>query len=326
MTLRTHVLVAAALAAALLVSCGKRTEPATDAPTAAPAASGSTHTLNEGEPVDGDATLAAPASVIAGSSFDADWTGPANKGDYIDIVPQGYAETSGEISYVYIRNALDKATLRAPTEPGAYELRYIVELTGGRAVKASIPLAVEPAKVTFDLPPTTVEAGAPVALAWTGPANDGDYIDIVPQGHTDTSSEITYAYTSSGSPSRLTAPGTPGDYEIRYIAEGPGGRQIIESAPLTVTAVTSELEAPADARRGAKVSVTWTGPARDGDYVDLVPKGYAETSGELSYFYTRSGSPGELTAPDKAGDYEIRYVLEAPGGRQILTRTPLQVK
>lgn len=321
----TKLLLATALGLAVLSACGQKSAPV-ETTAAAPAAGGPARTLNTGDPVDGDATLSAPASVGAGSPFAADWTGPANSGDYIDIVQRGETATTGEISYVYIRDALDRASLRAPTEPGDYDLRYVAELADGRVVKATTPLTVTPAKVTFDLPPTTSEAGAQVAIAWTGPANDGDYIDIVPQGFTATSGEISYAYTSGGSPSRLTAPGVPGDYEIRYVAEGPGGRQVIEASPLTVTAVTAELEAAAEARRNAMVSVTWTGPAREGDYIDLVPKGFAETSGEVSYFYTRAGSPGELKAADKAGDYEIRYIMEAPGGRQVLARIPLKVK
>lgn len=321
----TKLVLAGSLAAAMLAACGEKPEQPEQTPAAAQPGAPA-RTVNTGAPVDGDATLTAPATVGAGSPFAADWTGPANSGDYIDIVPRGETATTGEISYVYIRDALDRASLRAPTEPGEYDLRYVAELADGRIVKTVVPLKVEPAKVTFDLPATTAEAGAPIVVAWTGPANDGDYIDIVPELYTMTSGEISYAYTSSGSPSRLTAPGVPGDYEIRYVAEGPGGRQVIEASPLTVTPVTAELEASAEARRGAMVSVTWAGPNREGDYIDLVPKGFAGTSGEVSYVYTRAGSPGELKAADKAGEYEIRYIMEAPGGRQVLARTPLQVK
>lgn len=46
----------------------------------------------------------------------------------------------------------------------------------------------------------------------------------------------------------------------------------------------------------------------------IVPVGAAP--GEYqSYFYTRDGSPGTLTAPDAPGEYEIRYV---PGASDVV--------
>ncbi len=328
MTPAIRHLAAAALAATVLAGCGPKPAPVTDvaeAPADSTAGSPPARTINTGAPVDGDVTLSAPATVLAGSDFEADWTGPGNAADYIDIVPRGYTATTGEIEFVYMRDAAARARLRAPTKPGEYDLRYLAELSTGRVVKAVIPLTVNPAAVTFNLPPTSVEAGAPIPLTWFGPGNDGDYIDIVPELYTETSGEITYAYTRDGNPSKLTAPGKPGDYNIRYLAEGPGGRVVVASSPLTVTAVTATLEAEPVAGRNAMLQVAWTGPSRNGDYIDLVPKGFQETSGELSYFYTRSGSTGDLKTPAKAGDYEIRYVMEAPGGRQVLARIPLRV-
>ena len=67
------------------------------------------------------------------------------------------------------------------------------------------------------------------------------------------------------------------------------------------------------------------GPVRTGgsDYIDIVTAGHTETSGEITYAYTRDGSPAKLTAPGKAGAYQIRYVLEGPGGRKVLATSTL---
>ena len=64
------------------------------------------------------------------------------------------------------------------------------------------------------------------------------------------------------------------------------------------------------------------------DYIDLVPAGQVEASGELAYYYVERSQDGtgELTAPEQAGSYEVRYVLEAPGGRRVLARVPLSVQ
>lgn len=276
-------------------------------------------------PIDGDASLTIPASVVAGATMQVTWTGPANGGDYVDIVQRGSAATHGEVSYVYIpadkKNPVD---LRAPTSAGDYDVRYIAELSTGRKVKAVAPLTVTAAIATLTVP-AGAGGGEPMMLAWTGPNGGGDYIDIVPAGHTQTTGEIAYAYTAQGSPAKISAPGKAGSYEVRYIAEGPGGRKVLVSQPLAVTAAIATLQAPDTAAKGAKVTVEWTGPKRPGDYIDLVRRGEAATSGELAYFYVTAAA-SELTAPAQAGDYDIRYIMEAPGGRQVLARKPISIR
>jgi Ca-activated chloride channel family protein len=58
----------------------------------------------------------------------------------------------------------------------------------------------------------------------------------------------------------------------------------------------------------------------------LVNRGVTALSGELSYFYTDRNSASDLTAPNEAGEYDVRYVLEAPGGRQVIAKAPVRVR
>jgi len=276
-------------------------------------------------PVDGAATLTVASAVGVGAPIEASWTGPGNKDDYVDLVPRGFTNTSGEITYAYVRDAIPMAKLRAPTTPGEYDVRYVVQLASERKVRATAPLTVSAATASLTVPPKA-EAAEPLTIAWEGPAGEGDYLDIVPAGHPEPSGEITYAYTRDGNPAKLTAPGRTGGYQIRYVLEGPGGRKVLAWSPLAVTQPAATLKAADVVARGAKVKVEWTGPQRKGDYVDLVKKDQTETSGELSYFYTDRDSSSELDAPAEAGLYELRYVLEAPGGRQVLARRPLRVR
>ena len=339
MASKTMMLTGCALALALC-ACGKKEEtpaatpaaetaaPAT--PTVAvgepnPATPAAGQKLNTGEPVDGEATLTAPATVGAGGMIEAGWTGPGNSSDYIDLVPRGNTATSGEISYAYVRDSVPVAKVRAPTAAGDYDLRYVLQLASERKIKATAPITVSAAVATLTAP-AKAEGGEPFATPWTGPNGNGDYIDIVPAGHSETSGEITYAWTRDGAPANLTAPGKAGAYEIRYVLEGPGGRKVLASSPLAVSAATATLKAPDTAAKGSKIKVEWTGPKRRGDYVDLVKKGYTQTSGELTYFYTDRTSTNELAAPAEAGDYQIRYLLEAPGGRQVLATRPISVR
>jgi Ca-activated chloride channel family protein len=67
-------------------------------------------------------TLKAPGEVLAGSTFEVQWTGPDGNQDYITIVKKG-APAGAYLHYVYTRKGLT-VTLRAPEEVGEYEVRY----------------------------------------------------------------------------------------------------------------------------------------------------------------------------------------------------------
>jgi len=337
--IRTTLLLAGCAAFALALGCTPKKEEAaapaaapdtasSSAPTssaaAGPATAAAGQGQNAGTPVDGEATVTTPATAGVGSVIEVGWTGPGNSRDYIDLVPKGKTETSGEIGYAYTRDAIPVAKLRLPTSAGEYDVRYILDLGSERKVKATATVTVTAATATLQ-PPATATVGEPLSIQWTGPSGQGDYIDIVKSGVTETSGEITYAYTSAGNPAKFEAPGTAGDYDIRYLMEGPGGRKILAVSKLKIAAANATLEAPATAKKGEAFKVEWTGPKSTGDYVDLVKKGQTATSGEADYFYTGSSPSGELTAPE-AGDFDIRYVLEAPGGRQILAKRSISVR
>ena len=72
--------------------------------------------------------------------------------------------------------------------------------------------------------------------------------------------------------------------------------------------------APSAASGAEPLSIEWTGPGNPGDYIDVVPAGFAATSGEIAYAYTASGNAVKFSAPGAAGAYEVRYVIEGPGG------------
>ena len=51
--------------------------------------------------------------------------------------------------------------------------------------------------------------------------------------------------------------------------------------------------------------MTWTGPNNPRDYITI---GDA-TQKYLNYKYTSNGSPLKISAPEKPGEYEVRYIL-----------------
>jgi Ca-activated chloride channel family protein len=245
------------------------------------------------------ASLEAPAEVGAGGQFAVGWSGPDNDRDYLTIVPEGAREGSYE-SYQYTRDG-SPVTLTAPDDPGAYEVRYVTG-QGGNTLARS-PVTVIAVGATVAVAPE-IPAGSEFTVEWTGPDNDRDYLTIVEAGARE-GAYTSYEYTRRGSPVTLTAPAEPGAYEVRYVT----GREenTLVSVPVTVTAVSASLAAPASVGAGERFEVAWEGPDNPRDYVTIVEAG-AREGRYLSYQYTRDGSPATLTAPDEPGAYEVRYV------------------
>ncbi|MEM5788959.1 MAG: hypothetical protein AAGU11_16725, partial [Syntrophobacteraceae bacterium] len=70
----------------------------------------------------GKAELKAPASVPAGSEFKVEWKGPDSRNDFISIARKDQKDHE-YTDYAYSEKG-NPARLRAPGDPGKYELRY----------------------------------------------------------------------------------------------------------------------------------------------------------------------------------------------------------
>ncbi len=75
-------------------------------------------------------------------------------------------------------------------------------------------------------------AGSAVEVNWTGPDNQDDFIEIVTIGATPDTKPVSAARTTQGSPLSLFAPGTAGEYEVRYMMRS--NKEILAVAPLIV--------------------------------------------------------------------------------------------
>jgi Ca-activated chloride channel family protein len=190
----------------------------------------------------------------------------------------------------------------------------------GTAAASATPATGE---ATLDAP-DEVEAGATFEVEWTGPNADRDYVTIVTAG-TDEWTDEPYFYTSAGSPGRLTAPTTAGDYELLYVVGV--DESIAARRPITVTPFEGALLGPEDVEAGSQFEVAWNGPDGPGDYVTIVAEGTTRSTNE-SYFYTAHGNPGKLTAPIDPGDYELWYVTGADSATMAtrpITVTPFEI-
>lgn len=255
-----------------------------------------------------DVTIDAPETAIVGESIAVNWTGPGYERDYISVGEPGKSQY---INYTYTDegNAL---TLTMPTEPGTYDIRYQLNQRGH--ILATRSITVSAAVVTLEAPQTAI-VGESITVGWTGPDYNRDYISV---GEIGANQYINYTYTENGNPLSLVMPTEPGDYEIRYQLSQ--GAEILAVRPITVTEATVSLDAPAQAAIASEITVNWTGPGYNRDYISVGKPG---EQAYINYTYTDEGNPLTLTLPPEAGDYEIRYQLSQ--GAEILMTRPITV-
>jgi hypothetical protein len=243
-------------------------------------------------------------------------------------------------------------------QPGDYTLRYVIEhptagthtiaeqafsvraegATASAGAPASpeaatpVPVDAGGATLTF---PDVVAPGAVITVSFTGPRHSGDWIDIVTAGNdSDFSGGWAWSW-ATGDSVTLPAPGEPGSYTLRYVAEVPDlGRRVLAEGPLRVTAdapVTLEDEAslsfPMVVAPGEAVPVRFTGPRAPGDWIDIITAGNdADFSGGWAWAWA-AGDSVMLTAPSAPGEYSLRYVAEVPGqGPRVISQDALVVR
>jgi hypothetical protein len=84
------------------------------------------------------ATLTAPGRVAPGAELSVEWMGPANNHDYVSFAsPEDSASKYDSYGYTRLGSPLK---MKAPKEPGSYELRYIQGQS--RTILARRPIAV----------------------------------------------------------------------------------------------------------------------------------------------------------------------------------------
>jgi Mg-chelatase subunit ChlD len=167
--------------------------------------------------------------VSAGGRFEVSAKGPNGAQDFVSIDRAGAPEkTYGPYAYVAKGPTL---SLRAPDEPGDYELRYHTGQT--YKVLGARPITVDDVTATVTAPASVV-AGRVFEAQWTGPNNEDDFITVVAPTAKDKESGPSNGYTKRGNPARIEAPKSAGAYELRYLTGQ--SRRVLARAPLTVTA------------------------------------------------------------------------------------------
>ncbi len=268
------------------------------------------------EVVDADVTVSAPAQVVVGSAFPVTWQGEGlHPRDYVTIVPAGSAD--GTYADYDRMQGRSEGELRAPAEPGLYEVR--LQLDVGDRVLARTPVEVVDAEVAVSAPAQVV-VGSAFPVTWQGEGlHPRDYVTIVPAGSAD-GTYADYDRMQGRSEGELRAPAEPGLYEVRLQLDA--GDRVLARTPVEVMDGNVSLDGPDRARAGAEITLSWTGAIHPRDYIAIVPRGTPD--GEQSgYRRLQDEDQATFTAPAEPGAYEIRYHLDR--GDRVMARRPLEV-
>lgn len=156
-----------------------------------------------------------PAEAPAGGSIEVEADGPIDGSHWIGFAPAG-SDAGSYRDYVRPVEGQTRYTLRAPGEPGDYELRFV--LNESAAVAASQPIRVVAAQVRIDAP-AEAAAGSRIAITVEGPAGGGAWVGFAPVGADDGAWEGEYSgFETSPLSVELTAPEGTGAYEIRLVS------------------------------------------------------------------------------------------------------------
>jgi Ca-activated chloride channel family protein len=255
-----------------------------------------------------------PDTAKAGEPLLVNWNGPDYKNDYISVADVG--AKGGKYYYYSYTKEGSPLRLKMPLDPGEYEVRYI--LNQDNVIKAKKTIKIEPVDVSLDFA-DVAKIAEPFLINWQGPDYKNDYISVAEIGEGD-GRYLNYTYTKQGSPLRLVMPTKPGEYEVRYIANGNPDKALVRKT-ISVETVEASVKLSGDATTTEPALIEWAGPDYKGDFIGV---GELGTDKYLTYTYTRDGSPLRLKMPDKPGTYELRYFLHK--NSTIVAREQIEVK
>ena len=280
------------------------------------------------EVVETEVTVEAPETVVQGSSFEVSWSEGINGSDRVIIVPADADESDrGRGSQALRVRSNTSGTLRAPATPGLYEVRYWLDQ--GSKTMATQAVEVVETEVSLEVSRDVIRAGETLDVTWGQPVNSNDLIMILPagteEGHRARGGQAVRA--RSNTKGTLTAPDDPGLYEVRYMLD----QDRATMATVNIEVVDADaplddgagLQAPAQAKTGETLTATWSRDSEGDERIALAQDDQPDFSW-ISAEKAGEDQKLELTMPDKAGTYEIRYLDIT--NREVLGRTLVKVE
>lgn len=248
-----------------------------------------------------EASLEAPDEVSIGTEVSVRATGPHDKGHWIGLAPKGSAP-GAYVSFAYTTGEVSEVRLKVPSEPGDYELRYL--LANATSVLVSRPLKVVESAITVS-GPTEISATESFSVKARGPEG-GHWLGIAKAGSAP-GAYLAYQYLKDGVEDyTLRAPAEAGDYELRVILVNP--ERIAASQAIQVIPPQISIQAPESVKAGEQFEFTASGPSNTELWLSLAKSG-SEDRAYLTYEYVNQTGSYRFDAPAVPGDYELRFML-----------------
>jgi Ca-activated chloride channel family protein len=284
------------------------------------------------EVLEAEVSLSAPDSVDIGRAFTVSWVGPGANRDSVELFdPAGNNGNGRVVTYRRIVNGdRDNRTvdLVAPTDTGAYQLRYFNG--DSRAVLATRPIDVAAAEVSVS-GPESVDIGRTFTVSWVGPGANRDSVELFdPAGNNGNGRVVTYRRIVNGDRDNqtvdLVAPTEAGAYQLRYF--NGDSRAVLATSPIEVIETEVTVSAPESVDFGRSFEVSWVGPGGKRDAIEVFDPDGNNGKGRVVYSKRLinddyDGQTVELLAPAIAGDYQIRYWNG--DSRAVLANAPVSV-
>ena len=275
----------------------------------------------EPEPEAPEQTVSAPATVTFGTEFTVTWGETINPRDWITIVPVG-ADEGDYLAFQRVQGD-DSVEIRAPADPGLYEVRYVLD--EGSKTLASTPVEVVEAEQSVSAP-GIVRAESTFEVSWSETVNPRDWVTIVPVG-ADEGDYLAFQRVQGNDSVELQAPADPGLYEVRYVLDE--GSKTLASSPVEVVAADAPLDdgaglsVPASAAPGETISVSWSIAPEDADRRVTLAASDAPDFTWISAHPVGPETETDITLPAEPGQYEVRFL--DLGRQEVLGRAIIAV-
>jgi Ca-activated chloride channel family protein len=230
------------------------------------------------------------------------WQGPAYPSDYISVARPDQRPGS-YVDYTYTRDG-SPLKVRAPSEPGTYEVRYI--LGHGDKLLAKAAIEIKGVGASLDAPPVADVATA-FEVAWQGPGNKERLHFSMARPDQRSGSYVNYTYTSRGQPAE--GAGALGAGDLRGALHPRARQQAAGQDDHRDQGRDRRGSGSGIGRHGHRIRGGLAGSGQQGAITFQVARPDQRPGSYVNYTYVREGSPLKVRAPSEAGTYEVRYIL-----------------
>jgi hypothetical protein len=173
-----------------------------------------------------EASLEMSGAADVAAWIEVNWTGPATEGDFVSLARRDQPP-GASVNRTPVKNG-NPARVRAPSDPGEYEVRYI--LGRGNRLIMKTPITINPVTAKIE-PPATAKAGVEFAVSWQGPGYPEDFVSLARTDQAPGAS-LNRVTVRQGNPVKIRAPKEPGIYEVRYVLGF--GNKVLAKTTITI--------------------------------------------------------------------------------------------